>query len=31
VLDYDRACVGSTAFLTLAGEMLRRHHLKPIE
>ena len=28
VLDYDRSCVGSTAFLTLAGEMLRRHHLK---
>ena len=28
VLDYDRTCVGSTAFLTLAGEMLRRHHLK---
>ncbi len=28
VLDYDRNCVGSTAFLTLAGEMLRRHHLK---
>ncbi len=25
VFDYDRNCVGSTAFLTLAGEMLRRH------